>query len=531
MTVFIVVVSLSFTAVLTQYVDGQTSVTDMLNEMIAPSDNGYVYYGGKGVIVRNPIDGLPDSLQTLPATFWSNDIITPSQLYPVSIYSGDTGNVDCPSFDGWNGFWDIEQCDDGPWWYASLGYVIGSSMNEVMYDFDNIQTDDWGWGVFYASDSNSVDFRCHWSDQYDGFDCPGGWLASDGSWSDDSSKLGTGAYPAGNPYADDSWGGGAGCHRDKGDSDPANPSSGRYIDQTDAPSDGLNLVSDYFCQCDYTFADDWSHWVWQWVNYATPKPQGVDKTTWLGQNGVLAPSRALDMSACWMNNPRDMIGLQNQLYWLSDKWSNQLAPASQRSDDPQSYQVYWGWNEVPIGRDVATNAELWDAVMIKLPAALCGGDVPYAGGDDTLWCLADQQQLALQKDLHRWVEKGFLIPGADSISSRPGSYMVLAREWVDEDYNWQRFFFCENFEGSSYNIVYKDSNDGWGDGGVCFLDYSASPTPSPSPSPAPCQVGDAVQCPTGEMCAGSQCCTDLSTCPSAGWGFTCPAPKAYDCTQ
>jgi hypothetical protein len=67
---------------------------------------------------------------------------------------------------------------------------------------------------------------------------------------------------------------------------------------------------------------------------------------------------------------------------------------------------------------------------------------------------------------------------------------------------------------------------------------SPTPTPTPAPpAPAPaggggCPVnGDAV-CPDGNHCAGSQCCMDGSTCPSAPASFNaCFLPKATDCTR
>jgi hypothetical protein len=40
-----------------------------------------------------------------------------------------------------------------------------------------------------------------------------------------------------------------------------------------------------------------------------------------------------------------------------------------------------------------------------------------------------------------------------------------------------------------------------------------------------------VDCPAGGSCAGNQCCSDLSTCPSASNDFHgCPSGKGYDCT-
>jgi hypothetical protein len=54
----------------------------------------------------------------------------------------------------------------------------------------------------------------------------------------------------------------------------------------------------------------------------------------------------------------------------------------------------------------------------------------------------------------------------------------------------------------------------------------------PIPVPKRCKFGDHVVCPSGEMCAGNQCCKDGSTCPSAQNNFNlCPSGKTSDCTQ
>jgi len=59
------------------------------------------------------------------------------------------------------------------------------------------------------------------------------------------------------------------------------------------------------------------------------------------------------------------------------------------------------------------------------------------------------------------------------------------------------------------------------------------PMPAPTPSPSSCSVGDPVECPgfPGSLCAGDQCCPDLSVCPSADNSFAgCSNPKREDCT-
>lgn len=70
----------------------------------------------------------------------------------------------------------------------------------------------------------------------------------------------------------------------------------------------------------------------------------------------------------------------------------------------------------------------------------------------------------------------------------------------------------------------------------CVLESCAPPGPSPGPAPGPqkhCLVNTPVNCPgTTSRCAGSQCCLDGSTCPSAPESFHgCAKPKEYDCTK
>jgi hypothetical protein len=88
------------------------------------------------------------------------------------------------------------------------------------------------------------------------------------------------------------------------------------IDQTDAfDSNGDNLVRNEDCECNYVFSDDWSHWVLTWINGAQVKA-GLEDESWLGGGpnpSNKAPNRALDQVSCWVNNPRDMIWIQNQI--------------------------------------------------------------------------------------------------------------------------------------------------------------------------------------------------------------------------
>jgi len=467
--------------------DDQTDVVQRLNAMIARGDNG-VYSGGQGVLVRNPMDDYEykTEYKVVPATFWTNDIFAPSQLFPSTSGSQDGWgttqyNPDCPN-DGGNGYFTTVGCEEdpgnpgewGPWNYAGVAYVIGSAMNILFADFDNIQSDDWGWGVFYPTDSNSVDWRCRYIEDFQGYDCGpspdnqrgGGWIdQNSGEWTDDGTKMGTGSYGPGNPYAG-GGGGGTGCHLNK------RWDAGQdalVLDQTDAyDTNGVNLVQDRDCQCNYDFSGDWNDWVRHWIEYAVPK-QEVSSGNWF--QGGLAPSRALDMVGCWTNNVRDMIQIQNALYWARADWSNQRTPQTYWSKDPQSTRIYWGWNEIPMDRESLIDPANHDATMIKLPASVCGN----GGGDDTLWCLTDGAANALERDLDKWANGGFLVPGVDHIAEQPGSYIVFLREYVDDNYNWQKYFFCESCTSPNnrWQIVFQpmDSNNPTG---ACYIQAGVS---------------------------------------------------------
>lgn len=333
--------------------------------------------------------------------------------------------------------------------------------------------------MFYATDSNSVDFRCRWLNDYQIYDCPpdaygrfgGGYIGSDGIWIADDTKTGTGTFPAGNPEVDDSNGGGTGCHFDKG--------AAMVLDQTDAiASDGSNLVQDSHCQCNYGFAGDWGDWVQRWIDLATPKPNLNDNENWLGAGGFLAPFRAIDEVACWVNNLRDMIDLQNNIWWKRWYWASQVAPETNwQANDANTQWAYWGWNEIPMNLDALTPAGNHQAVFIHLPTSICGN----GGGDDSVWCLGAGHQQALEYDLDNWVNGpegfGYLVPGYDNMANRPGSYVVFVREWYDMDNDrWRKYFFCENWQGpmGKYKIVsWTMGTNGAGDPGACYIDFGS----------------------------------------------------------
>jgi len=448
--------------------DGQTSLTSALNDQIAASPGGAIYRGGgKGILIRAPDFFNGGNTKVLPATLWSNDIYAPSGVYP--------GNTDqdpwCPlNVDDGYGNQPANGCDQptlcgtyGSWDYAQMAYVVGSSMYDMFEDYDNIQSDDWGWGVFYPFDANTVDKRCRYDDSNDGWDCPGGWMDADGSFTADPSKKGAGYYEPGNPDAGYE-GGGAGCHFQPGDN---------VIDQDDAYVGDQNLVQDKSCQCNYIFNDNWDHWVQTWMaNRDSSKYNPGGSRPWFG-GGAQAPTWGMDIAACWTNNPTDMIKLQNAIWAAAGDWNNQRAPLSDWKDPKADgdvaasvhNRVYWGWNEIPVGTRIE-KPEYWDAVMIKLPANVC--EDGNLGGQDFIECLKMCAQQQLEADIDQWVNKGKLLKGEGNAGNRPGSSVVIAREYYDSSTGrYQRWFFCEDWTSPSgkYQIRYNPNG-----GNDCFLD-------------------------------------------------------------
>jgi len=483
----------------------QTDITTRLNGYIVPKD-GTVYGGGKGVLIRNINDGLLGDVtkKVVPGSFLTDDIVAASIAYP-------NGNPFCPTT-GYNGFQHLKACTDNPWINAVVLAVVGSSMGKLFPHFDTVQTDpNWGWGVFYGTDSNSVDQRCRFLSSSKGYDCPGFWIDMHGRSQTCLTCKGAGGYAAGNPLSSTGGGGGAGCHVNK---------AKRAWDQFDADSQE-NLVSGYStggsdCQCNYNLkGNGWQDWVMQWIQHAKAKP-GFSWEAWLGPGKKLAPGFAVDLTACWVNNPRDMIYIQNMMWFHRFEWDNQLMPQSSwdfNANDAASQRRYWGWNEVPVDAKVVNDPRNWDAVVIKLPAAICPRS---SGGGDSLKCLSASAQIDLQTQLDWYVSKNLLKVGEGFQGSRPGSYVVLMREYLKDKTKtgqWARYFFCESWNSNKYQIVYKAPTGG-GNTGECYLDHGTGPPPvPPSPPPVPKCVGN-----TGRFEAGS----DNSKC------FDIPGGNVYN---
>jgi len=400
-----------------------TAVCDSLMAMISRGTSGY-YTGGKGVVIRDIYDGLQNGPNIgAPGTFWSNDIFSVTKMYPDRVDLDDATVTDIYN-------------------YASVGVVVGSAMDKLLYDFDNLQATSWGWGVFYGHDSNSVDIRCRWLASEDKYDCPGGYIPWGGVFSADTSALGTGGYPVGNPYANPEWGGGAGCHFD-------GKSTIDQLNQYD--SNGNNLVQDRDCQCNYNFNSNWGDWV---SLYASN--QDYDDWELHGDRGI-----------CWVNNIRDMISIQNWLFWMRAYWKP--SPGLFTGSDERDYM---GWNEVPFSRTVIDDPSNWDAFIIKLPAAVCNDE----GVSDRIECLSAVKLTRLMKRIDQYVAGGSLFLGSEYTATRPGSYSLVVKEWKDSTNNWFLWFFCQNWQNSSYKykMVFLQKDVNVSQNGECYLDNAGT---------------------------------------------------------
>lgn len=387
------------------------------------SSDACVYCGGHGVVVRNHFDGYEnDAMKTVvPATFWVNDMVQPSQLYP-----------DIQFIDG------VQETPEDAALRASVAFVIGDQLGALLPEIDSIQNDDWGWGVFYATDSNAVDARCRWLGDFNFYDCPhGGFDGNDlDSFLWDDGHSGSGWYGYGNPFAG-LGGGGTGPHI-----------GGQWMDQEQARDEnGVSLLWDWDAQCNQELSgNDWGDWIDHWF-----------------ANGDM--SKGVDALMCWVNNPRDMIKMSNTIWYHAADGTGDGYPA------PGIQAAFnWGWNEIPFDRLALSDPNNWDAVMIHLPAESCG----QWGNDDVVDCLCEDCHWRLETVLDQWVDAGVLVPGFENIGYRPGSYVVFAREFSPNfDNIWYRWFFCSYWKSPSGKYEIMSYSEG-ADDGACFIQWGGS---------------------------------------------------------
>jgi len=138
-------------------------------------------------------------------------------------------------------------------------------------------------------------------------------------------------------------------------------------------------------------------------------------------------------------------------------WNNQLIPKSNwGSKQSEELRKYWGWNEVPVAKGIVDDVGSWDSIIIKLPADICQNN---QGRDDKPSCLHNPAKQQLEKDLDQFVSQGKLKPGSSHIGDRPGSYVLFVREHADKSGNWQREFFCTNWDSPNGKYHIKSQND------------------------------------------------------------------------
>jgi len=169
-----------------------------------------------------------------------------------------------------------------------------------------------------------------------------------------------------------------------------------------------------------------------------------------------------------MNNPRDMIELQNAMYKRRHEWNNQLAPISNwSSGKPDDIRRYWGWNEVPVNSTAIADHNNWDAVIVKLPANIC----KVANGTmDNATCLDSDARKNLETDLQFFVSKQHLKIGAAHLDEKPGSNVVFVREFQIGLDHWEREFFCANWTSPSKRFRIVHLTDAEHGKSACYTD-------------------------------------------------------------
>lgn len=104
-------------------------------------------------------------------------------------------------------------------------------------------------------------------------------------------------------------------------------------------------------------------------------------------------------------------------------------------------------------------------------------------------------------------------------------------KYIRNDLGSSAYAFAQD-EGPLGGNVQCRSDDGMGWEAPTGMKVTTCPGAAPVPQKT-CNVGDVVNCPGSSVkCAGSQCCPDGSTCPSASIDFkACLQGKTVDCTQ
>lgn len=310
-----------------------------------------------GFIVRNWDDGIPKTdwegniLKSTICTMWQSCIISPNQSYPY-IRNG----IDIHK-DDWGG---------GPegtsWMVPALIAAYGKACHETNLLFNDYygmypepgKKFTWGYGIFYPHDANSdkrgiPQFK-DWGQNPDGT-----WYAvvkepvqyDDGKDVDDPHSL---VNDPGNPMSYGAYSaGGAGRHKNI-DFQKFLTGDGNYKFLRQGSYTG------YFWEANYDLKGNdgaWTPYIDQFVQRSK-------------DYGPIDPSFSFNQqfkadASPWVNNPGDMISLQNALYYRYPDWCN-----------CKDNKTYWGWNELPLQKNILDNAANVDALIFNLPSEFLG---------------------------------------------------------------------------------------------------------------------------------------------------------------
>lgn len=342
------------------------SGTDDYGSGLQDRTQAYSTASGYGVMIRGCLDGqpikFPDNRQSqIVGTLLHNDINCPSMVYPYSTSSKVEFNEQ-PTLVA---VWDMNPNSDVRHMQDVFPYMTTAKTDKT-----------WGWGVFYAHDSNCLDKRAYpafaeWVSKINGvvepnpngdwgYDGPYGWKHKEDNeiyFTPDSTKIGPADKKIGNPAAyfdkvnpNTDWkgteyGAGAGihvfCDYFGAWKDPGDQYSNAWV-STDKDTLGkFNDVHSYSQKYKLWRQSDFSGW-WGEMNYDL-KSNGE----WLDYLNAVAPftkkikdQYAQDWILPWVNNFQDLINLNTALAKHRDK-ANGFTPNDEK---------LWGWNEIPICR-------------------------------------------------------------------------------------------------------------------------------------------------------------------------------------
>jgi len=316
--------------------------------------------------------------------------------------------------------------------YTEDGFAkphVGYAVDPDMWDAVVLDT-------FYPRDSNSCDAvqkgkkgaygRCFWDDSGSVWNCPGAYISESGEAQADAGAVGASANDC------------RGCHVGY-DGD-----QGWLLDQD------FDVVGDYDCNCpDMDYSQDQ---VCEWV-----QSQLID-TGRFGEPGLISSA---DLMTCWVDDVVALRSLQNCYYWkyYGDNWGNAM------------YE-WAGWNEIGAAPEV-DDPPSWQAIVIYLPAQLA--DMGLADLDPSM-------QQEIQDTILDYSKKEWLKIGFEHIKERPGSYVVMANEYKDDDPanpNFYHYFFCQSWTPDVPNpeiqICFLARGDDPDGNGYCYLERSSQP--------------------------------------------------------